>query len=378
MSVAPVASARDPSFDGIRADLPQAFHVPGRIYASEEVLEMEKERIFLRSWNLACRAEEIANPGDYLTLDIGGEPVIVSRTREGTVAAVINACAHRGVELATGRGNTRRFVCPYHAWTYELDGRIVGASFAKASGRDVSDRSLQPLRVAEWQGWVFVNPDRDAEPFEEFIRSWESGLWFYQAGQCRLAFTVELEFNCNWKLLTENVSDFYHASTVHAASFGKQFNFGDGSLPLQFIDRGGWIGQFDATRRANFGARFPDLPWLQGREDFAAGKAAIFPNVNIFANRESIRTSVFRPLSAGRTKAIWWFLLPEAVLNDPAAQEGIAFYREQIVQITQEDQAVVESLQRAASSRFYRPGPLVNLEAAVRHMVNCYLDVMKF
>ena len=366
------------SFHGIRAPLSEARHVPGEIYTSREVFELEKDRIFLKSWNLICRAEEIASFGDYIALEVGGEPIVVARTKDGAIAASINACRHRGVEVAYGRGNQKRFVCPYHAWTYGVDGQLIGAQFLQSAGRDASDCSLKRLRTAEWRGWVFVNFDPAAPAFEDFIKPWEERLWFYQAGDCRLAFTVELEFRCNWKLLTENVSDFYHASTVHADSFGKQFDFKDGEVPTDLTPPGGWTAEFDNQLRKNFSPRFADLPWLTERQSFAAGKGAIWPNANVFANRESIRTSVFRPISVDRTAATWWFLLPEAAMATPGGAENVEYYRRQIIQIATEDQAVVESLQRGAGSRYYTPGPLIRMEAAIQHMIRDYLDVMGF
>jgi Rieske 2Fe-2S family protein len=361
---------------GIRADLCHAYHAPGRLYSSPEIAALEKERIFLKNWLLICRADEIAQPGDYLTMRIVDEPILVARDLDGRVAVSMNQCAHRGVEVAKGSGNAKRLSCPYHAWTYEVGGRLLTAPLSASSGRDLSKCRLRSLRVAEWRGWVFASFDADAPPFESFIAAWEPHLWFYQAAQCRTAFKVTIDMKCNWKLLTENVSDLYHARAVHGASFGSQFNLSNGELPVELVPQGGWVMNFDSTQRQNFAHKFPTLPWLVERPEFAAGKSAVFPNVNLFANRESMRTSVFWPLALDLTRVTWYFLLPQSSLDAPAAAEGLEYYEAQIKTIAGEDQAVVESLQRACASTQYRPGPLLPMEAPVRHMINYYLDVV--
>lgn len=361
---------------GIRSGLNNAFHAPGWLYSSEELAVLEKQQLFLKSWMLACRADEISETGDYLTLKICDEPIIVARDKNGEVYASLNQCAHRGVEVAQGSGNTKKFTCPYHAWTYDVSGQLVAAPFSDTSGRDLSKCHLPRLQCTEWKGWIFVNFDLDAPSFKDFIDNWEAPLWFYQAERCTTAFKVTIEFNCNWKLVAENVSDLYHAGAVHGASFGSQFNLKDGSSPAELIPGGGWIMNFSTEQRQNFPQKFKTLPWLEDTPDFAAGKSAIFPNVNLFANRESMRTSVYRPLAVDRTEATWYFLLPEESLKEEGVEEGIDYYKEQIRTIAEEDRAVVESLQRAASSPLYVPGPLINMEEPIQHMVKYYLDFM--
>lgn len=361
---------------GIRAKLEEAMHAPGWLYSSSEVAALEKDRLFMKTWMLGCRADEIAKPGDYLTLTIADEPVVIARTRDGQISASVNQCAHRGVEVAQGSGNTKKFTCPYHAWTYDVGGQLVAAPFSDTSGRDLTKCRLPRLQSAEWKGWVFINFDLSAGPFEDFIAAWQEPLWFYQAEKCKTAFKVQIEFNCNWKLVAENVSDLYHASAVHGATFGSQFKLKDGRSPAEMIPGGGWIMNFSTEVRQNFPQKFPTLPWLEEAPDLAAGKSAIFPNVNLFANRESIRTSVFRPVAVDRTELTLWFLLPEESLKAEGAEAGLEYYENQIRSIAEEDRAVVESLQRAAASASYVPGPLINMEAPIQHMVQHYLNVL--
>lgn len=134
-----IAKARQP--------LTRATHLPSYIYTSEEIFELEKEKIFAKDWLAVARVEEIEQPGDYMTFDIVGEPIIVSRNNEGTVRAYYNICAHRGVEVAAGNGNLRNFQCPYHAWTYDLDGRLLGAAYMDdVEDFDFDEYRLRPVR----------------------------------------------------------------------------------------------------------------------------------------------------------------------------------------------------------------------------------------
>lgn len=123
----------DASFSKTFLPVTQASHPNGKIYHDPAVLEREKEAIFGRDWLCVGRAEEIAHPGDYKALRILGQPVLLVRQADGGVAAYSNTCLHRGVEIATGSGNTKEFTCPYHGWLYGLDGRLTGASYMRDS-----------------------------------------------------------------------------------------------------------------------------------------------------------------------------------------------------------------------------------------------------
>ena len=129
-------------------------HVPGYIYSSPRIYELEKRNVFMKDWLCVARVEEVANPGDYMTFHIVDEPIIVSRDARGELHAFANMCRHRGVEVATGNGNTSEFSCPYHGWLYDLTGKLVGAPYMKeAEGFDPRDCALRPLRADVWAGW---------------------------------------------------------------------------------------------------------------------------------------------------------------------------------------------------------------------------------
>ena len=144
---------------GTQRALTQACHAPGEIYTSPEIFRREVEVYFKRDWLYVGRIEELAAPGDYMTLRVVDEPVLVSRDKKGVLHANYNMCAHRGVQVASGSGNTRSFKCPYHGWVYGLDGQLTGAAFMAdsegfrcswMSGAATSSLTLT-LRRGHWQ-----------------------------------------------------------------------------------------------------------------------------------------------------------------------------------------------------------------------------------
>ena len=131
--------------DNMKVPLNQSRHLPGHIYTSPEILALEKERVFMKDWLCMGRVEEIENPGDYMTFRVVGEPVIVVRNEAGDINAMSNVCRHRGVEVVSGEGNLKEFSCPYHGWTYDLRGQLIGAPYMKeAEGFDPQTCRLHP------------------------------------------------------------------------------------------------------------------------------------------------------------------------------------------------------------------------------------------
>ena len=141
-----------------RQPLPQATAMPKDMYVSAEILALEHQRIFESGWLCAGRTDELPDIGDYMTFEHGSQPVIVMRGSDGQITARANVCRHRMMRLVDGRGNARRFTCPYHAWTYDLDGRLVSAPFMDRT--DCFEKpalGLRPVRCEIYQGWIYLS-----------------------------------------------------------------------------------------------------------------------------------------------------------------------------------------------------------------------------
>ena len=208
----------------VRRPIDEASHAPGWLYSSEDVHRTEIERLFMRGWLFVGRVEELSAPGDYMTLRIAGEPIVIARTPEGDLGAFYNMCVHRGVEVAQGCGNARAFKCPYHGWIYDLAGRLTGAAYMKESrGFERETQRMRPLRLDTWRGSIFVSFDEGGPALAEWMADWEKDFAFLQPERCRLGNRIELDIACNWKFVPENLMDFYHMGVLHAKTFGAKF-----------------------------------------------------------------------------------------------------------------------------------------------------------
>src|SRR5690606_17474065 len=150
-------------------------------------------------------------PGDYVSLRIADEPVVVSRGKDGKVQAFMNMCLHRGVEIAQGSGNTELFRCPYPSWTYSIDGTLNGAPRRKDAGLDMSGVRLPTGCSATWRVWRWISFDGTAPAFEGFIAPLAQATPWYLTGECRSARKLTFAVACNWKFIAENLLDWYHA-----------------------------------------------------------------------------------------------------------------------------------------------------------------------
>src|SRR4051812_16670154 len=142
-----------------RAPVTEAKHLPAYYYTSPEIFELEKQKLFYKDWLIVGRVEEFPNPGDYKAFELVDEPVVVCRNAKGELKAFANVCRHRGVAVAIGSGNAKEFLCPYHAWVYDLDGALVSPSRPRGIKVGPETRQLPPIRLETWGGFVFINFD---------------------------------------------------------------------------------------------------------------------------------------------------------------------------------------------------------------------------
>ncbi|CAN5659415.1 aromatic ring-hydroxylating dioxygenase subunit alpha [soil metagenome] len=364
-----------PAFAETRKRLLSARHLPGEVYSSPEIYALEKEQIFMRDWLSVGRVEEIANVGDYMTFQVMNESIVVSRPAEGEVVAFMNQCLHRGVEVAIGSGNAKRFSCPYHAWLYDTGGKLIGAPGMKASEVSMVDWNMKRLELRVWRGWIFISFAEQPQPFEEFLEPLERNLWWFQTDECKLAGKVVIDVKCNWKFLVENLIDIYHVGVIHRSTFGG-FVKGE-ELKFHLEKNGGWHTSYEARPHSKGGQQvFPALPWAADKPTGIACKAGIYPNLNLSMRADSVRMWHVWPVSPSETRIVCYLLFPEAAFSIPNYEEEMVKYRAFVEQIIAEDATMVESLQNSAGSRFFQPGPMAPLEEALYHMENHYIDVM--
>ena len=204
------------SLESSTVDVSSAETLPSELYTSDEFLAFEREALFMKEWLAVGRAERLSEPGDWFTVDLLGEPIIVVRTKDGDIRAMSAVCQHRAMQVCEGSGNATTFKCPYHHWIYGQDGRLLGApAMERTEDFDKADFGLPSLKVEEWLGFIFVNFDADAAPLEPTLDRYTPYLANYDLGNavCPGTFTLE-GLPWNWKVMFENFNDGYHANRL--------------------------------------------------------------------------------------------------------------------------------------------------------------------
>ena len=187
-------------------------------YLEPKFLQIEREQIFHRSWQFLCHEEKLRQPGSYVTLSVEGQPVVAMRNPNGELKAFYNVCKHRGHELIFGEGKTKKLTCPYHAWTYNLDGVLVVAPRSEhIENFNRGEICLEPVQIEEFCHLVFVNLDPDAAPLAKQTGDLASEIISFAPDLANLTFSTRLTYNikANWKSVVDNFLECYHCPVAH-------------------------------------------------------------------------------------------------------------------------------------------------------------------
>ena len=357
-----------------RAPLSKARHLPGDFYTSPEIQALERERIFRREWLCVARVEELESPGDYRTMRIAGEPILVCRAKSGALHAFFNVCRHRGTEVVEGSGNRQSFQCPYHAWTYDLEGNLLGAPYTdEIQGFDRVHFGLKAIALDTWGGFVFVNLDPDCAPLAEALGSFAQIFAPYRPEDCRLAFKIHMEFDSNWKAIAENLVDIYHLATLHADSFGSK-------QPLDSYEfhtyPWGYTGRFRGVSPMTLDGkpRYGFMPWLEGKHLEYGYSAHLFPNMGFYARQDNIHWITEWPLDVDRCVADLHIMFPKSFHEREDFEEKLGDYEECFRLVIDEDRSMITSLQNGFSSQGFEPGPMSKFERSVQHLIQYNLE----
>jgi phenylpropionate dioxygenase-like ring-hydroxylating dioxygenase large terminal subunit len=204
------------SFDASILSLDRAQTLPSACYVDADFYAFEKEALFNHEWLCLGREDWVAEPGDYFTSRIIGEPIVVARARDGVVRAMSAVCQHRGMLVAEGKGTARGFLCPYHHWVYGLDGALVNApAMERTCDFDRTQVRLPQFKVEIWLGFIFINFDPAAPPLAPRLGKVADALAGYDLTSAEPATVATGQFAWNWKVMFENNNDGYHASRLH-------------------------------------------------------------------------------------------------------------------------------------------------------------------
>jgi Rieske 2Fe-2S family protein len=336
-------------------------------YRTDAAFARERERIFYREWFCLARAEELAAPGAWLSREVAGESVLLVRTADGGLAAHYNVCRHRGSRLVPecGAGQFAGGIrCPYHSWTYQLDGRLRTAPYLEeADGVDRETLSLHPIEVGCWGGFVFVRltPEERGPSLAEQLGGAVERVRRYPLADLRSAHRIEYRVAANWKVILENYNECYHCGPVHpelcrlVPAFrqrgGAELDWERG-IPHR---EGAWtFTASGTTTRAPF-------PGLDADEQVRHKGELIYPNLMLSLSADHAAVFLLRPEAPERTTVVCEFLFHPDELTRPGfdPSDAVEFWD----LVNRQDWAICESVQRGMGSRRFTSGFYAPMES---------------
>jgi Rieske 2Fe-2S family protein len=335
--------------------------LPGEFYTSASILAEERERIFARGWNCVGRASRIEQPGDYFLCEVADESIIVIRDAQDTVHAFFNVCRHRGNRVCrepSGRfGETLQ--CAYHAWTYGTDGRLVGAPhMQEVEGFDKGEFGLHAAAIAEWEGFLFVNPARDPDPFEAAWAPMRGRLSRFGLPRLVVGHQVTYDVGANWKLVFQNYSECLHCPTIHP-KLATVLPYQSGANDLT---EGPFLGGHMEIKAPNESATMSgracgrlvsaDIPADDRRRAYYY---TLLPNLMLSLHPDYVNYYLVHPIAPDRTRveSEWLFHPGTLADRDSNIRDAIEFWD----LTNRQDWDIVEQCQRGVASRRYVPGP---------------------
>lgn len=365
----------DPAhYQKVRLPALEAETLPTWCYTSQEFYDREIDWMFKKVWNFVGREDEVPNPGDYMTFDLFGEPLIIVRDKGGQVRAFANTCRHRGTRILQGRGNRRVITCPYHSWAYALNGDLIGTpGMEKTINFDKKQYGLVPIRLETWEGFIFVNFDQNSAGLKEYLGDLVEKLGSYKMSNMVCVRRREFVVACNWKIYLENAMEEYHTPTVHKGSIGKQTTTREES-------KGQWDGMHMPAEKTiallaeDLASAFPHISTVKGKAASGTYFLVIYPCTFFATTQDCMWWLQEFPMGPDRTKVVIGSCFPrETVARNDFSEKVQKYYRRWDKSLP-EDNAISELQQIGISSSFSRPGRLSFHEPVVRDIANWVLD----
>jgi Rieske 2Fe-2S family protein len=333
--------------------------LPGRDYHAADVLEAERERVFAHGWVCVGRDEHLAGSGDYLTREILGEPIFLIRGNDGQVRAFANSCRHRGTRLLDGEGSVRSAIkCPYHAWTYGLDGSLLGSpNVSEADGLERERFGLWEIGFDRHDGFLFVNIDGEAPSLSSAIETMPDSpleLARYGVGELQVGARRTYDVAANWKIVVENYHECLHCPSVHPELVKIVPLYRTGEVEEEGQTLGNTMGHGLTSFTSSGLSSLPPLPGLTDEDVATFYGVYVFPNLILNYHSETVNAVYLYPDGPGRTQVISEFLFrPETIERDGFDPSEVVEFRDLIAT---QDWTVCELAQRGVRSRFYEHG----------------------
>lgn len=355
-----------------RKPLLEASTLPPHCYTSEAFYRREIERVFLSHWQFVGRTEQLSREGDYFCYDGPGGSVILIRDSEGRIHARANSCRHRGARLLDGEGRCKRIVCPYHSWSYALDGALLGApGMQEVPGFDKAEFPLLEVAVDTWDGFIFIHYGVDPQPLAEYLGNLAQSFAAHRCADMRLVGRLEFEIAANWKLLAENALEAYHTGSVHRDTLGQQ-----ASSPVE--TQGNWTGLLVEDEASVATMPGDDKPFahIEGLGETGQAGACftlVYPSTQFVFAQDCAWWLAFEPQAVDRTRLTIGACFPQETIARRDFDDKVRAYFKRWRLATAEDNAICEAQQRGQSFE-RRPGRYAPDEFAVHAFDNWVLD----
>lgn len=333
--------------------------LPAFYYTDSEFFGRELDIFFFQDWICAGRADSISNPGDYFLREIAGESIIIVRNDAGAVQSFYNVCRHRGTRICSepaGRFEAR-IQCPYHGWTYSLNGRLLGAPHMDSGEFHREDYPLRRLHANTWEGHIFLNAGTNPAPLDAQLGDLPARFAAWDMAELRLHKRITYDIRANWKLIIANYNECLHCPILHPALNRLTDYLGTDNESPQPTYIGGAMGfrgsaetmSMDGKRRRDY------LPGLNEAQRKQVCYYAIYPNLLLSLHPDYMMVHTLWPRAVNRTELIceWHFHPAELAKSDFVADDVIEFWDT----TNREDWQIVEMSQAGISSRAYVPGP---------------------
>ncbi|KQU02823.1 2Fe-2S ferredoxin [Rhodococcus sp. Leaf7] len=342
--------------------------LPGSWYTSADIFAAEQEHVFEAMWFCAVRSADLPTPGAFRRVDVGRESVLVVRGRDGQLRAFLNVCRHRGAQICTEESGTvtRNLRCPYHAWTYGLDGKLVAApnlsSLSDAQGAPLNrtEWGLTPVALREWAGYAWLCVSDDPPSFEEDVigavteRLGEAeAIDRYDIASLELGRRETYDVAANWKLIVENFMECYHCATIHPELTEVLPEFADGLAAQYFVGHGAEFGADVEGFTVDGSPGFDALPTLTEDQDRRYYAITVKPTVFVNLVPDHVILHRMFPVSADRTIVECdWLYTGDVVASGRDVSRSVELFH----RVNLQDFDACERTQPAMSSRAYRDG----------------------
>lgn len=343
----------------VRPPIETSETLPAACYSDQGLFSLEQPAVFHGSWISIGRADRWKEPGDYAALELAGVPTIVLRDKSGQLRAFANTCRHRGSSLLAGAGRVRAITCPFHNWTYGLDGRLRGApKMEGAPGFEPENFGLVPFRLETRDGFAFVALDEATPALEQWLGDFSDPHAPWSMGELVTSHRREFEVACNWKPFLEVFSEWYHLPYVHSKTITNLYAQPDSDYEAghnhtsQFGQTEGRGGLLEHQQDLSF----PMIPSLQGRNRLGARYSWVYPNLVFSANPECLWAYEAHPIAPERTRIVLSVCFPPKTLDEPDFASRAESYYERMATAVEEDIAMLERQQKGLTTRFDQPG----------------------